>query len=501
MAKSRGRRFVALARVSSREQEREGFSLDVQVDALRQYAERVGGEIVRLFRIAETASKADERKTFKELLEYAKQNAHRLDGLLFYKVDRAARNLFDYVELERLESECGLQFISVSQPTENTPAGRMQRRMLASMASFYTEQQSLDVKDGLNRRVQNGLFVGKAPYGYHNVRVDGRSLVEVDPVNGPKVRRIFELYAYHHHTLDSLVEAINREGMTYTPSMPRFYRSKVYDILTNRSYIGDVPYRGQWQSGTHEPLVDRATWDRVQFLLGQKIYRSHQLTYGSELIQCAHCGGPITGEAKTKQTKNGEREYVYYRCARYHLEGHPRIRMTEGEFDEQILALFGKLRVESDEFREEFREGLRQMTGEELRLARLRDDEIKRTHAQVAEQQSQLLDLRLNGEIDAETYAEKATELREKAAKLRLHIEAADRGRCEIIDIAVKAFELSQNLVAQWVAADYAAKRRIVEILCLNWKLDGVSLIATMRKPFDMIAEGLIWKNSRGERI
>jgi DNA invertase Pin-like site-specific DNA recombinase len=88
-----------------------------------------------------TASKVDERKTFKELLAFAKANAHRLDGLLFYKVDRAARNLFDYVELERLESECGIRFISVSQPTENTPAGRMRRRMLASMASFYTEQQ------------------------------------------------------------------------------------------------------------------------------------------------------------------------------------------------------------------------------------------------------------------------------------------------------------------------------------------------------------------------
>ncbi len=98
------KRFVALARVSSREQEREGFSLDVQEDALRQYVDRVGGEIVKMFRIAETASKRDERKTFKELLVYAKKNAHRLDGLLFYKVDRAARNLFDYVELERLES-------------------------------------------------------------------------------------------------------------------------------------------------------------------------------------------------------------------------------------------------------------------------------------------------------------------------------------------------------------------------------------------------------------
>ena len=59
------KRFVALARVSSREQEREGFSLEVQEDALRHYAELQGGEIVRFFRIAETASKSDERKTFR----------------------------------------------------------------------------------------------------------------------------------------------------------------------------------------------------------------------------------------------------------------------------------------------------------------------------------------------------------------------------------------------------------------------------------------------------
>ena len=74
-------------------------------------------------------------------------------------MDRAARNLFDYVELERLESEYDLPFISVSQPTENTPAGRMMRRTLANMASFYTEQQSVDVREGLARRVQEGWFV------------------------------------------------------------------------------------------------------------------------------------------------------------------------------------------------------------------------------------------------------------------------------------------------------------------------------------------------------
>lgn len=121
--------------------------------------------------------------------------------------------------------------------------------------------------------------------------------------------------------------------------------------------------------------------------------------------------------------------------------------------------------------------------------------------AMIVDQQKRLLNLRLFDEIDSETYAEKPTELRDEEARLRLEREASSRGRHEIADIAVKAFELPQNLRAQWVTADYAAKRRILEIVCLNWTPDGVSLIPTMRKPFDMLAEGLIWKNSRGDWI
>src|SRR5918997_3034434 len=200
--------FIALARVSSREQEREGYSLDVQEDGLKKYAERQGGTIVKLFRIAETASKRDERTVFKELIAYAKGHAAELSGILFYKVDRAARNLFDYVELERLKSDLGLSFISVTQPTENTPAGRMQRRMLANMASYFTEQQSLDVREGLAKRIESGQFIGRPPFGYRNVRTNGRSAAEIDPVNGSKFRRIFELYAYHGLTLDSLLQRL-----------------------------------------------------------------------------------------------------------------------------------------------------------------------------------------------------------------------------------------------------------------------------------------------------
>lgn len=495
------KQFVALARVSSREQEREGFSLEVQEDGLKRYASQAGGEIVKLFKIAETASKGEERKTFRELIAYAKKNAPFLDGLLFYKVDRAARNLFDYVELERLESEYNLPFISVSQPTENTPAGRMMRRTLANMASFYTEQQSVDVREGLARRVQEGWFIGLAPYGYRNIRKDGRGLVEIDPETAPNVKRIFHLYAYENLTLDGVVERINGEGRVWRTSQATFPRSSIHNILKDRAYIGEILHKGEWYPGKQEPLIDRPTWDRVQVLLGGQNYHCHALTYGGEWMTCAHCGHPVTGECKTKMTKGGPRSYVYYRCAKYTKPGHPRIRVPEADLDRQVLAIFDRMRIEDESVRDWFRAVLASQTRDAQAESLAQRAELQRQETLLVQQQDRLLNLRLADDIDQETFGRKGTEIRDRLASAKLQLEALDRSHDENAELASKVFELSQTLRQQWLSADYDAKRRILEIVCLNCSLDGATLVPTMRKPFDVLAEGLVSENSRGERI
>ena len=53
----------------------------------------------------------------------------------------------------------------------------------------------------------------------------------------------------------------------------------------------------------------------------------------------------------------------------------------------------------------------------------------------------------------------------------------------------------------QWLTADYPEKRRLLEIVFLNSRLDGVTLVPTMRKPFDVLAEGLVSEKSRGDWI
>ena len=495
------KRFAALARVSSREQEREGFSLAVQEDALRRYATLADGEIVKLFRIAETASKTDERKTFRELVVYCKKHAAELDGLLFYKVDRGARNLYDYVELERLESEYDVPFISVSQPTDNNPAGRMMRRTLANMASFYTEQQSVDVREGLARRVQEGWFVGKAPYGYRNVRKDGRGVVEVDPAPAANVKRLFRLYAYENLTLDRLIQRLADEGVVYRASTPRFLRSSLHAMLLDRSYIGEIEFRGQWYPGKHQPLIERSTWDRVQALLGGHVYQSHAMTYSGDVIQCGHCGHPITGERKTKRTKSGERVYIYYRCTYYNVPGHPRIRVTEAELDRQLLAVFDRMRIEDEEVRDWFREVLKAQTHDAQQDSLAQRGELLRQQTLLVAQQDRLLNLRIDDQIDEASFARKQTELRDRLASIKLQLDVLDRSHDENVDLAAKVFELSQTLRSQWLTAVYATKRRILEIVFLNCRLDDVTLVPQIRKPFDVLAEGLVSKESRGDRI
>ena len=127
--------------------------------------------------------------------------------------------------------------------------------------------------------------------------------------------------------------------------------------------------------------------------------------------------------------------------------------------------------------------------------------ELNRQITSLQTQQDELLNLRILKEIDDTTFARKSTELRDRIARLTLEAEANDRAKQEHGDIAVRAFELSQTLKEKWLSADNAAKRRLLEIVCLNYSLSDGKLVYQMRKPFDVLAEGPISGQGRGDWI
>ena len=173
---------------------------------------------------------------------------------------------------------------------------------------------------------------------------------------------------------------------------------------------------------------------------------------------------------------------MYYRCTLYNKPGHPRVRLSETKLDEQMLTLFAQLRVSDDELRYWFTKQLRRVVNDQQSQATEKIKEVQRQVSAIRQQQDELLNLRLLGEIESDTFAAKSTEFRDREAQLNLRIEASGRGRHENADLAVKAFELSQSLKSKWVASDYAEKRRFRNFGCT------LAYYALCRRPADINA-------------
>lgn len=385
--------------------------------------------------------------------------------------------------------DTGVPLLFPDQPTGDTPAGRMQRRMSAIFASYQTDQQAVDIRGGQKRRIESGLPLGRQ-FGIRLVRVNGRSIVEHDPLDAPKVKRIFELFAYQPLTLEKLIGALARQGIVYTDRSPQFTKSTLHRILHNRVYVGDVYYQGQWYPGKFEPLVDRATFQQVQDKFGtaSKVYHCPELTFAGGLITCAHCGHAVTGEKKLKRSPNGtKREYSYYRCTHYAEDGHPRVRLNEKQIDEQLLAFFQTIRIDDPAVRQWFVDVIKAKAHAGHDQNREHQKELTRRHEQVNAKLQTLLDLRMDGEIGVDEYATKRRELHERQSAIALQLQASDRDGREIADLAIQAFELSQSLKEQWVSADYNAKRTILGIMLKTVRLNSGNLEFTSRKPFDLL--------------
>ena len=89
---------VVLARVSSKAQEDESYSLDAQLKLIRRYCNDKKLDVISEFRISETASKNEQRTVFRQMLQYVNKN--NVTHLVVEKTDRLTRNLRDAVVID-----------------------------------------------------------------------------------------------------------------------------------------------------------------------------------------------------------------------------------------------------------------------------------------------------------------------------------------------------------------------------------------------------------------
>ena len=156
-------------------------------------------------------------------------------------------------------------------------------RIRIPIKNAFNEQVAVEIKQKveatLQMKIDRGTFVGpRAPFGYQKSEANHDQLVP-DPIASITVRKIFELAA-NGTGVTGIVRYLNEKGL---PTPIQYARSNgltgsfadgtgdwnsrsVKYILTNRTYTGMLIQGKEKRvvKGTHEPLVDVETFDRIQ---------------------------------------------------------------------------------------------------------------------------------------------------------------------------------------------------------------------------------------------
>ena len=489
-------RFVGFARVSTKEQEAEGQSLDVQENAIKAYVTQHGGQLLKVFRVAESARASEERRVFQEMLAFAEDPANKVNCIVFKAVDRATRNTLDLHRLEALWEKLGIDVRIVEGDMRMSEAGgNLMINMLGVWAKHQIQTQSGKINEARQHLRDQGKLAYRAPFGYQNIRIGQVAQVVVHTDNGPKIRRIFELYAFENLTVRDLIDRLKAEGITYTTKHPRFNKAKLHTILRDRTYLGEIRTPKGYRPGTsHQPLIDRATFDRVQIRLGDKHYTKHAMVFAG-VMTCDECGRRITGE----RIRN---RYVYYRCGGYSSPGHAdRTRMTEAEVEDQIVTFLKSLSFGDPELREWFRDALCAAAGKTQQDAAGRRSRLRAEVDRLEKKIDGLLELRLNGELNADQFRAAKDKFVADKRDLEREIAAESKGQLAQGEAAVKALELSEGLAARWSTADPITKRLILSTVTLNITVNAGKLDVTAASPFDLLVEGGILRIGRSEKI
>jgi site-specific DNA recombinase len=162
------RSAVAYGRVSSKEQEREGFSIPAQQKLYREYAKRNGLDIVAEFIDVETAKRAG-RSQFGAMIEYLRVTNPR-PVLLVEKTDRLYRNLKDYVLLDELGVAIHLIKEGEILSDESRSSQRFVHGIKVLMARTAVENLGEEASKGLLEKAEQGHWPSVAPIGFRNNR-------------------------------------------------------------------------------------------------------------------------------------------------------------------------------------------------------------------------------------------------------------------------------------------------------------------------------------------
>jgi DNA invertase Pin-like site-specific DNA recombinase len=235
--------------------------------------------------------------------------AHRVDVVVVYKIDRLSRALMDFAKLVEVFDRNNVTFVSVTQSFNTTTSmGRLTLNILLSFAQFEREVIGERIRDKFEASRKKGMWMGGfVPLGYD---VKDRKLV-VNEAEAKKVRMIFERFV-KLGSATALVRELRAEGVNGKQGK-LVDKGYVYKLLNNRVYIGQAVHKGTAYPGEHQAVVSQTLWDKVHTTLSESPrQRAARTRAQTPALLKGLIFGP-TGRAMTPtHTRKGGKLYRYY---------------------------------------------------------------------------------------------------------------------------------------------------------------------------------------------
>jgi DNA invertase Pin-like site-specific DNA recombinase len=471
---------VLYARVPSKDQEKEGYSIPAQQRLLREYALDHGVIVAEEFVDVETA-KLSGRTAFTAMLEYLKKHHATCRTIFVEKTDRLYRNLKDWTTLDDL----GITIHLVKEGRVIGPDSRSSDQLVHGinvlMARNYILNLGEETRKGMLEKARSGIYPSFAPAGYLNADgPGGKRGIIADPNTAPVIAELFERFATGRYSLRALVRELNGEGLKLRDR--RLHGSIAHQILRKRLYSGDFDWNGTTYAGTHEPLVTRERWQRVQELLDARAENKtrkvkHDFAY-TGLIRCGHCGCLFVGELK-------KGKYVYYHCTGNRgkcSEPYTRQEVLTQEFANvlqglvippPILEWLGDAVLASDQTEQAAR-------AQAIRKLQARFDQIQ------ARMETMYLD-KLDGRITQEFYEKHSAVWRCEQDGLLRRIQDTEKAMPAPIDQAVDMLRLTSRASELFLQQSAAEQRRLLQTVVEKAAWQDGALRMTLFEPFEIM--------------
>ena len=481
---------VLFARVSTREQAEEGYSLSAQEKLLKEYADKKDFQIVKKFSVPESASGKQERKLFNLLLQHLGTHPE-ITVVLCEKVDRISRNFKDGVKLddwlnenEKREIHFVKQNLIIHKNSKSNE--KFMWDIFLAMARQYSNNLSEETKKGMNEKASQGHYPGNHKRGYKSIGEIGHKtwFVDEDTADAKFIEMAFIAYNTGNYTLRTLSQELLTQGWKINGK--KISISELHKLLSDPFYCGEFVWKEKlYKEAKHPPLISKELFYSVQERLQRKIkagkYRKHSYLLGGGMMICDSCGRSITAEI--------QKGHVYYHCTKYGSKCEQSKYNRQEDLESQVVEFLDSFKITNSRLLEWVRKALKESHKNEINYHSDIVSDLTTKQKQLERRLEVLYDDRLDEKITKEFYERKRAQYQEELQDVAEAMAKHSKANINYQELGMNIFELAQR--GRQIYEEMTLendKRELLNFVFSNLKLRDGKLIPSLHNGFDTVA-------------